>query len=252
MIPYLDLGGFQRRTVMPLGDVQLVDSLYPGWIARAARTVQSHVNTRLRKRYGESIPFGAAPAQPVAAGTSPPAVTLTGIPTVGSLEIVIAITTAGALGSAVVKWSLDGGDTWTTNVPTAASVALPGTGLTANFAAGTYSADNVYTAATPVPEQILRWMTQILTPDVYRKRGVNPQDPQLELVEKDRTDALAQLKEAADGAEGLLDLPTNEDAGSAVTTGSPMGYSEASPYVWTDQQRTGGVDDDQNHGGDFS
>lgn len=82
----------------------------------------------------------------VAAGTTPPTVTLTGTPT-GYHDVRIEVTTGGARGTAVVKWSSDGGATYTTNVTTAATVTLTGTGLTANFATGTnYSTDNVYTA----------------------------------------------------------------------------------------------------------
>jgi hypothetical protein len=44
----------------------------------------------------------------------------------------------------VVRWSYDGGATWTT-VTTAASVVLGSTGVTATFAAGTYATDNVWT-----------------------------------------------------------------------------------------------------------
>lgn len=79
------------------------------------------------------------------AGTTPPAVTLTGTPN-GFHDVRIEITTGGALATAVFRWSINGGSTWTAGVTTAASVVLTGTGLTANFAAGTYATNNVYTA----------------------------------------------------------------------------------------------------------
>lgn len=80
------------------------------------------------------------------AGTTPPTVSLTGTPT-GYWDLRIEITTGGARGTAVFKWSKDGGATYTTGVTTAATVALTGTGLTAVFATGTdYATDNIYTA----------------------------------------------------------------------------------------------------------
>lgn len=428
MIPYLDLVGFTSRTRMPATDVALVEDAEPGWIDGQIELVQSHVNARLRKRYGTngkngraSIPFGQGPSQPTAVGTTPPAVTLNGQPAVGSVrlklaivlagalgaatfqwstdrgrtwsigatlassgtsppavscsgtsslasptlleaevtsagalgtalfqwsadggvtwnigaqmsgsgttppqvflsgtstlsvpsKVVVQITTAGALGTAVYQWSQDGGTTWTTGlqtsalaqalgqtglsvsfspgayatnnvytgqgittaasvplagvgltlgfsagayatdnvytgqgIPTGSLVPLTGTGIAATFAAGTYSADNLYSAATPVPEQILGWMVAILTPDVYRKRGVNPQDPQIVLLEQDRTKAEEQLTEAANSETGLLDLPTNDSGDSAVTTGEPLGHSDASPYAWQDRQACEGREQD--------
>ncbi len=78
--------------------------------------------------------INAATMSPVvSAGTAPPVVSLTGTPAANE-QIVIAITTGGARGTAVFKWSSDGGATYTT-------------GLTANFATGTnYSTNNVYTS----------------------------------------------------------------------------------------------------------
>lgn len=246
MLPYLDVAGFKRRSVMPPGDVGTVEQRRPGFIAAALSRAQSHVNTRLRKRYGLSLPFGAQPAQPIASGTGPiPVVTLVGTPLVGSIEVVLKCTTPGALGVSMVELSIDGGQTFGKPFATGASVALPGTGLSALFSAlmpdgvtpALYGGDNVWHAATPVPEQILWWMTQIVTPEAYRARGVNPQDPQIAQVEEDRTTALAQLLEAANGDTGLLDLPANEDGPSAISTGGPGGYTEESPYVWIDIQR---------------
>lgn len=81
----------------------------------------------------------------VSTGTSPPVVTLTGTPT-GYHDVRIEITTGGSRGTAVFKWSSDGGSTYTTGVTTAATAVLGTTGLTANFATGTYSTDNIYTS----------------------------------------------------------------------------------------------------------
>jgi hypothetical protein len=76
-----------------------------------------------------------------------PTVTVTGTPA-DSYNLIITITTGGALATAVFKWSIDGGITETTAVTTAATVALGATGLTANFPAGTYVLNETYTAST--------------------------------------------------------------------------------------------------------
>lgn len=91
------------------------------------------------------------------AGTSPPTVTvsITGAVTSNSGSpnytvtsntgpYIVSITTGGARGTAVFKWSKDGGTTYATGVTTAATVALGTTGVTVAFDTGTYSTDNVY------------------------------------------------------------------------------------------------------------
>jgi len=106
-------------------------------------------------------------------------VTLSGRPTLGSYLMILQVTTGGALGTAIFKWSSDGGYTWTTGVTTAATVLLGSTGMTANFPSVgvTYDTSNAYAAAPPVPETILKWVTTLVTADVFRRHGVNPNDP---------------------------------------------------------------------------
>jgi hypothetical protein len=83
---------------------------------------------------------------------SAPTITITGTPT-DYHDLVIEITTGDTLASTNVrfKWSKDGGATYTENVTGAATVVLTGTGLTANFAAGTYVANDTYTFNTYNP-----------------------------------------------------------------------------------------------------
>jgi hypothetical protein len=77
-------------------------------------------------------------------GTTPPVVSLSGTPT-GVFNFVIKITTLGARGTAVFKWSSDGGASYTSGVTTAATNVLGSTGITAAFATGTdYAVDNIY------------------------------------------------------------------------------------------------------------
>lgn len=87
------------------------------------------------------------------------------------------------------------------------------------------------------PEIVVRWMTRLVTPEVYRARGVDSSDEQIALLDQDRVTAYAEIKEAADSKDGLFDLPTDDALDtSAVTKGGPLGYSEASPYSWSDVQ----------------
>jgi hypothetical protein len=82
-----------------------------------------------------------------AAGTTPPAVMLTGTSTAAlPTDVVIQITAAGTLGTAYFEYSLDGGSTWTTGAQTTAQgVPLGFSGLTALFSPGAYATNNVYT-----------------------------------------------------------------------------------------------------------
>lgn len=98
----------------------------------------------------------------------------------------------------------------------------------------------------PVPEIILGWLTAFVTLDVMRRRGLNPQDPGVEMLVADAATAADELKEAADSKDGLFDLPTIEGGDSGVSTGGPLGYAEQSPYTWMRRQRTAGKQEDNN------
>jgi hypothetical protein len=80
----------------------------------------------------------------LAAGTSPPVVTITG--TLAQLiGLRVEIQTTGARGVATFRWSADNGTTWSeSSVTTAATYLMPGTGITLNFPTGTYTNNNVY------------------------------------------------------------------------------------------------------------
>lgn len=83
------------------------------------------------------------------AGTSPPDLTLSGSP-LNNYSLKVKITTGGTLTNAKFKYSLNGGKTYSKAITTAATYVMPGTGTTLNFASGTYSTDNVYTADVSV------------------------------------------------------------------------------------------------------
>ena len=90
------------------------------------------------------------------AGTTPPAVTLTGTPVSSSTTLEIDITTLGARGVAIFQWKLNG-VVQQTSQTTAATFVLGTTGITANFPTGTYATNNVYTSFVVVSS----WVDQI-------------------------------------------------------------------------------------------
>jgi len=107
-------------------------------------------------------------------------------------------------------------------------------------------------AADPTPVVVQGWLSRIVTPKVWLKRGVDPSDLEFELVNADATAAQAEVLEAAKSDEGWFDLPlrTDEDA-SAIARGGPLSYSEQSPYVWADAQSLTGREEDAAGGGSF-
>jgi hypothetical protein len=123
---------------------------------------------------------------------------------------------------------------------TSAAFVIPGTGITAAFSAGNYSTDNLYRAATPIPETFLEWIVAGVSVDVLRKRGVNAQDPQIEQVYeryKEVWGETGEIAQAANSKDGLFDLPDNDaDNATNISSAGPISYSETSPYVGADYQ----------------
>jgi hypothetical protein len=102
----------------------------------------------------------AFPTAPVAAGTTPPAVTITGENSVAIDTVLVDIQVGGSRGTATFQYSFDGGTTWSeSNVLTAATYEMKqrgiNTGLVLNFPVGTYNADNTYTSAQPQYTSVL-------------------------------------------------------------------------------------------------
>lgn len=93
----------------------------------------------------------AGTVTPDAANPVSPAVTVTGSPLDG-YDLVVTLTRAGAVGTSAFTYSLDGGDAVSLEIATAATYAIPGTGLTLNFAAGSYVLASVYKFAVAAPK----------------------------------------------------------------------------------------------------
>jgi hypothetical protein len=97
--------------------------------------------------FNQMSDVGLAMGAVAAAGTTPPTVTLSGTAD-RVIDFRMECTTLGARGTAVIRYSIDGGGTWTENVTTAATIAVGTTGLTINYASATAAVDNVWTAKT--------------------------------------------------------------------------------------------------------
>jgi hypothetical protein len=91
--------------------------------------------------------------------------------------------------------------------------------------------------AAPVPELVKYWLVRIVTPIAYLRRGVAPRDDQYVAIREDGEQAWKEVAEAADGKDGLIELPLRSDTTeSSISKGTPLGSADASPYTWTDTQ----------------
>jgi hypothetical protein len=95
----------------------------------------------------------------------------------------------------------------------------------------------------PYPEAVQSWVARMVTQRAYLHHGISATDDQQELVASDATKAEEEIKQAADGQLGLIDI-TDPAGSSAVQFGGTRVYSEASPYVGMDQQRERGSAED--------
>jgi hypothetical protein len=102
--------------------------------------------------FDQQTDVGLAMSAVTSAGSTPPVLTLTGT-ALEYVDLRVECTTLGARGTWVLRYSTDGGKTWTSSVTSAATVAISNsagvdTGLTLNIATGTAATDNVWTAKT--------------------------------------------------------------------------------------------------------
>jgi hypothetical protein len=92
----------------------------------------------------------------------------------------------------------------------------------------------------PYPVTILNWLERIVVAQVHLKRGVNANDEQVATIIEDSKSARAEVLAAANPENALAELPTIAGASTTgVTKGAPLGYSEISPYTWTQRQLDG-------------
>ncbi len=80
-----------------------------------------------------------------------PLITATGAVPNDAYELKVEILIGGAVATSQFRYSLDGGDTWSGAIATAASYVIPDSGITIQFPAGTYVLGEVYSATCTAP-----------------------------------------------------------------------------------------------------
>lgn len=82
---------------------------------------------------------------------SGPLITADGATPNDAYQVRVEILDGGNVGTATFRYSLDGGDTWSTEIATAASYVIPDTGITISFPSGTYVAGELYSSDAVPP-----------------------------------------------------------------------------------------------------
>lgn len=96
------------------------------------------------------------------------------------------------------------------------------------------------------PETVKAWEATLLTERAYLRLGADPTDKQTARIFEAADTARAEIHEAAEAVNGLFDLPLLPTDDTAISQGTPLVYSESSPYVWADAQRVAGKAEDSS------
>jgi hypothetical protein len=95
----------------------------------------------------------------------------------------------------------------------------------------------------PYNTQLEFWLTRMMDPRAYLKRGVEPSDRQLQVLIDDAAKVELELQKAADAEKGMYDLPLRADAPNASgIKPSVLSHSDVTPFDWMRTQaiRAGG------------
>lgn len=133
-------GSDTQSVVSTLGYGPLVDATIHHLLKSGGKTVLAYKATASTAGSNSAV---------VAVGTSP-ALTLTGAP-YNQAQGVVQVVSGGVIGTSSFRYSLDGGDTYSDSIATAATYLIASLGVTLNFAAGTYVAGDSYTFTCTAP-----------------------------------------------------------------------------------------------------
>lgn len=138
---YSYAGVDMARVVDELVDGPLVHQVVEHLVRSGGKTVYAYKGTTSTAGVAGSVTKsnGAAPT-----------VSLTGTP-IDAHEMIIEMLSGGARATATFRFSTDGGDSWSDEIVTAATYDL-GTGVTANFAVGTYVDGDTYSWTDSAPQ----------------------------------------------------------------------------------------------------
>ncbi len=92
--------------------------------------------------------------------------------------------------------------------------------------------------ASPAPEPVLNWLTRLVTTQLYFKVGFDPTDAQAAQIMADQAVVMAELKEAANAATGMYELPLRSDQPTSrgIAKRSFIGRADQTPFDWQDRQ----------------
>jgi hypothetical protein len=100
--------------------------------------------------------------------------------------------------------------------------------------------------AAPYPLMITQWLADIVTLQMYLRKGVSATDEQFVEIKAAHDRARTETLEAANSETGMFELPLRADTTTGgISKGAPFGYSEQSPYAWQDVQQAAGRGDDE-------
>ena len=137
---YTFRGTDTQSVVSSLGYGPLVDAIVAHLLKSGGKTVYAYKATASTAGSSSAV---------TKTGTSPN-MTLTGTP-INYADGKVVIVAGGTLGTATFRYSLDGGDTYSDTIATAATYAIAEQGITLNFAAGSYVAGDYYTWVDTAP-----------------------------------------------------------------------------------------------------
>ena len=95
----------------------------------------------------------------------------------------------------------------------------------------------------PAPQAVQLWLVHVVTMSCALRRGIDATDEQFQEIKARADAAKADILEAANSSTGLFDLPLATGK-TAISSPTPLGKSDASPYVWTDRQGRAGREQD--------
>ena len=102
---------------------------------------------------------------------------------------------------------------------------------------------------TSPPLVVVDWLLAIVTLEAYGALGASvTSEMDKQLIVAPYEAAMKQIDEAADSKDGLFDLPLlqSKPGESGIVNGSPLAYSEQSPYVGFDDQAATAREEDRS------
>lgn len=185
-------------------------------------------------------------------GTTPPAVTVAGVPKIGTataFDFHVDIVTGGTLGTMTFRYSTNNGTSYGSTILSSTSGIhyLSDVGLTVTFASGTYNADNVYAgSAQSKPRTTRGAMTYALPTDFYKTHRIWLTDASSSVIELEKVAANDEsaLLESDNSVprywqerDGYVDLLPTPDGTYTIN----LNYVPVAPILYADSDLFDGL-----------